>query len=414
MNAICLAIDRLHAAYLGCYGNGWIATPAVDRLAGGGFLWDCALIDSPAPEHVCRSFWTGQHAVAHDECPSATNATLLDGLHAAGVATTLLADDPRISRHPLAEAFGQRIELPRSDATQSAVTMEETATARSFAEALDWLDGRRRSSSREPFFLWWHLGAMAGAWDAPTAMRERFRAENDPPAAEFINPPHQQLSEETDPDEVLAVRHAYAAQVELLDHCVEAFLDWFLASPLAADTLFCLTSIRGIPLGVHGVIGEPSDVAAPLHSELNQMAWLMRLPNGEGAADRSGALVQPADLPATLLEWWQIPVPFDNSFHGRGLLGVLRGEADAVRDRASIIAPDGQRGLRTPAWYARFPVDGKAELYRKPDDRWETNDVADRCGEIIEQMRAALEAKDRAMTSSDTMDLEPLDEALVE
>ena len=33
MNVICLAIDRLHLGHLGAYGNAWINTPAIDRLA---------------------------------------------------------------------------------------------------------------------------------------------------------------------------------------------------------------------------------------------------------------------------------------------------------------------------------------------------------------------------------------------
>ena len=47
MNAICLVFDRLHAGYLGAYGNSWIETPAFDRLASQSFLFDRALIDSP-------------------------------------------------------------------------------------------------------------------------------------------------------------------------------------------------------------------------------------------------------------------------------------------------------------------------------------------------------------------------------
>ena len=40
MNAIIVAIDRLHAGYLGCYGNAWILTPAFNRLAAEGFVFD--------------------------------------------------------------------------------------------------------------------------------------------------------------------------------------------------------------------------------------------------------------------------------------------------------------------------------------------------------------------------------------
>ena len=42
MNAICLVIDRLHAGYVGAYGNTWIETPAMNRLASQSFLLDQA------------------------------------------------------------------------------------------------------------------------------------------------------------------------------------------------------------------------------------------------------------------------------------------------------------------------------------------------------------------------------------
>ena len=36
-------------------------------------------------------------------------------------------------------------------------------------------------------------------------------------------------------------------------------------------------------------------------------------------------------------------------------------------------------------------MDQEAELYVKPDDRWEINDVANRCPDIVEQMTEQLQ-----------------------
>ncbi len=63
MNAILLVIDRLHAGYLGAYGNAWNETPAIDRLAAEGFVFDQCLIDSPRLETFCRGLWLGSHAL---------------------------------------------------------------------------------------------------------------------------------------------------------------------------------------------------------------------------------------------------------------------------------------------------------------------------------------------------------------
>ena len=80
MNAICLVFDRLHAGYVGAYGNSWIETPSFDRLASQAFLFDRALIDSPELERLYRSYWQGWHAL----CPAAPEVEAVAG----GVAST--------------------------------------------------------------------------------------------------------------------------------------------------------------------------------------------------------------------------------------------------------------------------------------------------------------------------------------
>ena len=75
MNAICLVFDRLHAGYVGAYGNSWIDTPWLDRLASQSLLLDCALVDSPDLERLYRSYWQGWHAL----CPAAARAAAVAG-----------------------------------------------------------------------------------------------------------------------------------------------------------------------------------------------------------------------------------------------------------------------------------------------------------------------------------------------
>ena len=64
MNAIVLVIDRLHAGYLGAMGNGWIDTPAIDRLAAGSLVFNQMLLDTPRLDLLYRSYWQGWHAMA--------------------------------------------------------------------------------------------------------------------------------------------------------------------------------------------------------------------------------------------------------------------------------------------------------------------------------------------------------------
>ena len=63
MNGLCLILDRLHAGYVGAYGNSWIETPELDGLAARSFLFDQCLVDSPRLETLYRSYWQGWHAL---------------------------------------------------------------------------------------------------------------------------------------------------------------------------------------------------------------------------------------------------------------------------------------------------------------------------------------------------------------
>ena len=71
MNAICLVIDRLHAGYLGAWGNTWIETPWLDRLAAESLVFDQMLVDTPHLEPLYRSYWHGLHALARGRRPIA-------------------------------------------------------------------------------------------------------------------------------------------------------------------------------------------------------------------------------------------------------------------------------------------------------------------------------------------------------
>jgi hypothetical protein len=82
------------------------------------------------------------------------------------------------------------------------------------------------------------------------------------------------------------------------------------------------------------------------------------------------------------------------------------------RDRAATIAPAAQ-ALRTPAWLLVQPQDGHHELFAKPDDRWEANEVANRCREAVEQLSTAWIELQQAAQNPQTAQLSPLSELLL-
>ena len=54
------------------------------------------------------------------------------------------------------------------------------------------------------------------------------------------------------------------------------------------------------------------------------------------------------------------------------------------------------------------------ELFAKPDDRWEVNEVASRCGDVVEQLAAAADQFEQAAAAGTLATLPPLAEILTD
>jgi hypothetical protein len=403
MNAVCLIVDGLHAGFLGCYGNGWIVTPEIDRLACNGFTFDHALIDSPSLEIRYRAYWHGEHALAGDQRRTAPG--LAQRLREVGVRTALLTDEPALIGYNGAEAFDEAEVLP-DGAMIVADDMEQTQLGQLTAAAGQWL-----ASVRQPFLLWIHARGMAGRWDAPLELRRRYA---DDGAAVYMGatPPAGVFAVGHDPDERLALRWAYAGQISVLDQCVGALSGFICTAGLADATVFLVSSARGYALGEHLRFGtaaaESAAGSAALYEELVHVPWIMRVPGFEGGG-RSQALVQPADLGATVADW--LAAPPRECWSCRSALPVVREEMESLRDRACSVGPQGERAVRTAAWRLGWGPGAASQLYVKPDDRWEVNDVADRCGDLIEPLQRAWTDAEQAI--ADGAAPAPLPEELI-
>ncbi|MBU4273442.1 MAG: sulfatase-like hydrolase/transferase [Planctomycetes bacterium] len=428
MNVVCLVIDRLQAGYVGAYGNTWIETPNLDRLACQSFLLEHALIDSPDLERLYRSYWQGWHALCPAPPPE-TRPSLPALLREAGATTVLLSDEPLLARHPGAEDFDELIEIDPPWQPETARRIDQTQFSRCFERAID-----RLASLRGPFMLWCHLGGLGTTWDAPLEFRQAYREPGDPPPPEGAEVHERTLPPDCDPDELLGISQSYAGQVSLLDACLGAFLDLFDGLPDAGETLLTVTSSRGFPLGEHRRVGPCDD---SLFGELVHVPWMIRFPDAagagkgvrnrlckapsgpfrqtvpdtfSGAAARSQALVEPADLWATLLDWWELDdVP--DSPSAESILRLVRRENGPFRDRLCIAGRDGGRAIRTPAWF--FLAGDPPKLFAKPDDRWEVNDVTSLCPEVTECLRDALAQYEQTLSAGRIADLPALSDILV-
>jgi hypothetical protein len=91
------------------------------------------------------------------------------------------------------------------------------------------------------------------------------------------------------------------------------------------------------------------------------------------------------------------------------LLPLAQGNFAPLRDRLCITGNRSQ-AIRTPAWFLR--AGPRPELFAKPDDRWEVNNVASLCPEVVECLHDALDQYEATLPAGRIADLPPLADVL--
>ncbi|HZN32470.1 MAG TPA: sulfatase-like hydrolase/transferase [Pirellulaceae bacterium] len=393
-HVVVVVIDRLGAGWLGPYGNTWLETPHFNRLAASALLCETAIADSPELLAAYRSYWTGRHAFA----PDGPDAESLPKLASAeGHKTILVTDDGRIAAHPQSADFGEIRRVSAEPRAAAATSIDGTGLFQLTTAALEAL-----AESAERSLVWIHSRGMDGPWDAPLELRNQFADEDDPEPPQLVQPPALVLPENYDPDALLGLTQAYAGQVALADECLGLLLE-VLGERRPDETLLIVTSPRGYPLGEHRRVG---DADPALYAELLQVPLLVRFPATVGALVRAQTIVQPQSVYATIV-----------GAKGSGDLASLVAGESLPGGEAAVSVAEGQRSIRTPAWFLRESQrerETERELYAKPDDRWEANEVASRCGETADLLAARMDEFQSAARAGSLAGLPPLTQVLAD
>lgn len=358
---IVIVVDRLGCGWLGPYGNTWVETPALNRLATESALHEFAISDSHDLAAVYRSYLSGIPAWRMAE---ATESTLPQLARAAGYDTHFITDASDVAHHPLVEAFEQVDLLTWTKPPRTAAESNKTRLAEVFSAASESL-----GASGKPKFLWIHAAAMNAVWDAPRELRERVAAEDDPAPLDLVTPPSFTLAKNYDPDEQFGIVQAYAAEVMSLDANLATLLAAIDTACDPANSLLIFTSPRGYALGEHLGVGPAGDA---LRGEVLHVPLLVRSPGGARRLTRLAGLRQPSDVYSLVSQAFQTDpkVSLESLMH----------------DVVAASAKD-ELALRTSHWFYRRSGAGeerRAELYAKPDDRWEVNEVSQRASDVVE------------------------------
>lgn len=365
--AVILVLDGLGARALGPYGNTWYKTPQFNRLAGESLLLEHVLSRQPLEP---QTLW--RPAVGHSAQVDS------DWL--------LFSDDSALTQemqglcHRATWLQPQFSPSPADDWT-------ETELARFFSAATEEMGSLNANQC-----LVLHSRSLLHCWDAPLEFRRRLGDAEDPSPPETTEPPAMVLNADHDPDERFGWQQAYGAQLEVLDHCLGGLLELISELPRSEQPLLIVTAGQAYPLGEHRIVGAPIEL---LYDEWIHVPGFVRWPGGTRAATRCLDLIPTSQL-------WTLARDYVTHPQGESTAFSQQPLPDRRRQWLTFHTPT-LAAIRTHAWkLIRGPE--TCELFVKPDDRWEQNDIANRCSRVVEDLSGLL---DLAATSDEPIELPP-------
>lgn len=397
-NVIVIMFDSLQYNYLGCYGNEWIKTPNMDRLAREGVLFENCYTEGLPTVPCRRAMHTGRYTLqkAGWVALSEEDTTIADLCWGRPIQTGLVFDCPnyRLPKFGYTRGFdkvwytrGQEadnfyeydplINLSIDDYVEDACakayaekmgeaalagnltelgiflrqrqywrSKEDHFVARTVDAAIDYLGGVDRNKS---FFLWVDSFDPHEPWYPPSVTEGRpcpydpdYKGKPQPYPCE--GPVDGVFTEE----QLHHIRMLYAETITLCDEYLGKLMDTVKAMGLEENTLFMMVSDHGEHLGNgehgHGIMTK---VRPWPYEELAHTPMLLRAP-GIKAGQRIKPFVQSCDVAPTVCDWLGIGIHPD--MQGKSLLPLVRGEVDKVRDFAIAGYHSYSWGMFTDDW----------------------------------------------------------------
>ncbi|MBN2327849.1 MAG: sulfatase [Candidatus Omnitrophica bacterium] len=363
-NVILVTIDTCRADYLGCYGNDWIDTPNLDRLAEEGVLFEnlFAASSTTSPSHVSilTSMQPNQHGVINNGYPFPKALPRLpqffveNGCKTGAVVSVYHLND---AYYGFGKWFDWFNNLALKWTEKGANLFSSTRGGRaSVSAAIDWLEQVHNNS----FFLWLHVYDPHAPYFAEGDLHKKYYT-GDPK-----NPAHHSMDgavyQKSKSPESLAwidsfkdleyFRREYGAEITFVDSQIGRLLGALERLDLHENTLLVITADHGENVGEHDIYFDHwmlhnTDIHVPL------IFWLPKsLPQGK----RIAADVSHIDIAPTILDVIgdrKNPVA-DEIFDGISLKPLWENEQQAAPNR--ILTSNGLLYTEMAGWNDRFKV----------------------------------------------------------
>ena len=297
LSLLLVTIDTLRADHLGCYGDGDASTPAIDRLAAEGVLFEqastCVPVTLPSHASILTGTYPVFHGVRNNGAYRLDDAalTLAEILRGRGWRTgAVIAAYPLLAQFGLAQGFDTYDDALPPERERQIGYREKSAEEVSRA-GLDFL----AKDAEPPFYLWLHYFDPHIPYAPPEPFAGRFRGK------------------------------PYDGEIAFVDEQIGRVLERIRRPDLASRTLVVLMSDHGEGLGDHGELQH----GVFLYRSTLQVALMVKQPGNRGAGKRVAAPVALSDLMPTLARAGGATPPA--GLDGRDLAPALAGRVEAPR-----------------------------------------------------------------------------------
>lgn len=382
-------LEGFSPSALSCYGASWNRTESLDSLAASGTTWDRIVTPVADPVEQLDRWLTSKGFPAEE--------------------MTVVTDDERISELVSSDRIGELIVIPpRSLAV--AESLEETSLAALAAIAAEQLPDNPH--------VWLHSRFLTRAWDAPrnlfpldqfdedalapldpseTLEQELGHPEDSgdwddsvPAILDSWQPPDETLRSNTHPDLIMAWMRTYGCQIRLVDTIGGLLNEMARAS---GHAVMIVAGSSGFSLGQNGAIGHRTGPLRSCHLHVPLLAaGLTDAATGissgtTGAGIRQRRVHSADELPDVVSH-------FLNSPHSSPISPQTWADRGGQTSSGIVTrSVDQALAITTEQWFfvrqdalRETPASAPGQLFLKPDDLHDTNDVARLKPEIVEEL----------------------------
>lgn len=371
-SVLLISIDTLRADRLSCYGYERPTSPAIDRLAARGLLFENNIAQSPwtLPSHA--AMLTGQlpHRIGMVDdrrtlpADAATLASILD--------ENRFITGAFVNSHYLQRKHG----FDRGFLTFEYVAgVDENKGQEITRKAIEWLDRYGEKS----FFLFVHYYDVHSSYNPEAEYARQFAGPYDGPAdgttIQLLRAREGEI--ELSADDIAFVSDLYDAEIRQLDTAIGELLAHLKSAGLDQKTLVVLTADHGEEFLEHGGLLH----GRTFYNELINVPLVMSGP-GVPSNRRVAGVSMLADIVPTLLG--RLEIAHGGPFDGEDLFARGEPDYDAEHERFILAAadhnnrePDIKRMVRNQRFKFLFNrLTGERELYDLINDPAEKHDLS--------------------------------------